>query len=115
MKNILIVTFLLLSTVESALSKDVSPLTKIKKLYGYTTGAVLELENQSTNNSGCSYSKSGKYLAIRFNTAEERALYSTILTAFTAEINVKIASRDCDPIWGTTKTMNKIYNIVLYK
>ena len=115
MKKIVIATILVFGVTQAIIAKDVSPVTTITKIYTYTTGAVLKLATPSTNNSGCTYSKSGEYLAIRFNTPEERVLFSSVLTAFTIGTPIQVASRGCDAIWGTSKTMNKVYSLTIVK
>ena len=86
--------------------------TTIKKIYNYSSGVVLELSTPMAKNQGCTYSKSGRYVALRHNETSKE-LYSTLLSAYVANLKVQIGTRNCDDIWSSVGTMNKVYKVVL--
>ena len=112
-----LMAFALIGLVPAALSADalLSPKTTIKRVFTYKTAAVIELSDAMKKDSGCTYSKSGKYIALRFSDAGAKEMYSSILSAYVAGLKIKMGTKGCDPIWSGDGTMNKIYRVTLEK
>ena len=111
----LIIALLVLASTQIAMARDVSPLTKVVKIFTYKDAAVIRLSNPNTNKSNCTYSKSGEYLAIRFNDTQGREMYSAILAAYMSDTTISLVSSGCDSIWGASESMNKVYRVDLEK
>ncbi|HIP26655.1 MAG TPA: hypothetical protein EYG80_03265 [Flavobacteriaceae bacterium] len=88
--------------------------TTIKKIFAYRSGAVIELASPMGKNEGCSYAKSGRYVAIRYDN-QTKELYSALLSAYVANLTVEIGTKGCDNIWSSVGTMNKLYKLTLSK
>jgi len=112
MKKI-IIALAALTMTQVATARDVSPLTKIVKIYTYKDAAVVKIENPSTNTYGCTYGNAGEYLAIRFNNTQGREMYSAILSAYMTDTRISLISAHCDNVWGSSKSMNKVYRVDL--
>ena len=104
-----------LSTAVLSANSLLSPKTTIKRVFTYKTAAVIELTDAMSKNSGCTYSKSGKYIALRFSDAGAKEMYSSILSAYVAGLKIKMGTSGCDNIWSADGTMNKIYRVTLEK
>lgn len=111
----LVFAFIAFSISQFAIARDVSPLTKILKIYTYKDAAVVKIENPSTNTYNCTYGNSGEYLAIRFNDTQGREMYSAILSAYMTDTRISLISAHCDNIWGSSKSINKVYRVDLEK
>jgi hypothetical protein len=92
-------------------ASDITPVTKILKIYTYGDGAVIKVANPAENTEGCSYDRSGEFLALRLDTEGKKAMYSSLLSALVASRDVVIAASDCDDIWGEDNTMGSIYRV----
>ena len=112
MKKI-IIALISLSMTQVAIARNTSPLTKILKIYTYKDAAVVKIESPSTNNDNCAYANAGKYLAIRFNDVEGREMYSAVLSAYMTNSTIILTSKNCDNIWGSSRSMNKVYRVDL--
>jgi len=112
-KNILIGLMVAMTPLVTFADTQLSSATNIKRIFTYKTAAVIELKAPMTKNSGCTYSKSGRYIALRFSESGSKELYSALLSAKVANQKVTIGTRDCDNIWSGDGTMNKIYRVTL--
>jgi len=114
-KNIL--TFALMALIPLSVYADtkLSSKTTVNRVFTYKSAAVVELGTAMGKNSGCTYSKSGKYVALRFGQSGSKEMYSALLTASVSGKKVTIGTSGCDNIWSGDGTMNKIYRITLEK
>ncbi len=112
-KSILIGLMVALTPLVTFADTKLSSTTTVKRIFTYKTAAVVELGTAMTKNSGCTYAKSGKYVALRFSEAGSKEMYSALLSAKISKQKVKIGTRDCDNIWSGDGTMNKIYRVTL--
>jgi len=110
-----LLALMILATTQLAMAKDTSPITKVVKIYTYKNAAVIRLATPSTNKSNCTYSKTGEYLAIRFDDTKGREMYSAVLAAYMADTTLRLVSSGCDTIWGAANSMNKVYRVDLEK
>jgi len=115
MKKIVLGALLLTATNLMAYNAILSSVTKIKRVFVYKTAAVLELETPMNKEPSCTYSKSGKYVALRYSDSGAKEMFATVLTAYAAGLTVKIGTKGCDNIWAGDGTMNKIYRVTLQK
>ena len=111
-----LLAFALIGLIPATVSADtlLSSKTTIKKMFTYKTATVLELANPMPANEDCTYSKAGRYVALRYD-ENNKELFSTILSAYIANQKVEIGTNDCDNIWSSVGTMNKVYKITLSK
>lgn len=111
-----LLAFALIGLIPATVSADtlLSSKTTIQKIFTYKTAVVLKLTDAMPSNEDCTYSKSGKYVALRFN-EESKELFSTLLSAYIANQKVEIGTNDCDDIWHANGTMNKVYRVSLTK
>ena len=111
------VAFTLLGLIPLMLSAEtiLSSKTTISKIYTYKSAAVVELHKTMKKNSGCTYGKSGKYIALRFNDEGSKQMFSAILSAYISNSKVRFGTSGCDSIWKSVGTMNKIYRVTLEK
>ncbi len=109
------VLLLVLGFTQVIMAKDVSPVTKIIKIYTYDDGAVIKIDNPSSNKSHCKYSDAGEFLAVRFKDDSSKTLYTALLTAFVSGTKIRLASDGCTDIWGADKSLNEIYRVELRK
>jgi hypothetical protein len=94
-------------------AKQVSSKVTVEKIYTYKTAAVIKL-SKAMKNDGCTYSKSGQFVALRF-AEDTKEMYSALLTAFVSGKKVIVGASGCDNIWSGDGTMNKVYRVTLTK
>jgi len=92
---------------------ELSPITKIKRLYTYDNKALIEIEDQHANAIGCSSPKSGRYVVLNFDTTSGKEMYSAALSAFMADSKISIGFAKCQK-WGAT-TLPTAYRVELIK
>ena len=114
MKKIMVL-LLVLGFTQTIIAKDVSPVTKIIKIYTYGDGAVIKIANPSSNKSHCKYESAGEFLSVRFRDERSKILYTALLAAFVSGSKIRVASDGCDNIWGADKSLNEIYRVELRK
>ncbi len=112
-KNVLIGLIVALVPLFTFADIKVSSSTTIEKIYTYKTAAVIKLSKAMAKNSGCTYDKSGQFVALRFSEEGSKEMFSALLTAKVAKQIVTIGTSGCDNIWSGDGTMNKIYRITL--
>jgi len=111
MKKTLIIAGLFLGLSTSTFAGTETSTIKITKVKTYANAVVIKID-KNAQNSGCTFS-SKKYLHLDMSTEKGKAIYSTILTAFTTNAKAVIAYNGCRSWWGAT--LPKIYRVDMVK
>jgi len=112
MKKILLgISLVLIANISFSAAYSVNS-KKIVKLYTYTDYAVVTLSSLAPNSESCTHAKANRHVLIDLSSNQNKAMYSSALTAFTTKGLINVGLSGCQN-WGSA-TIPKAYRVELY-